>query len=84
MPRYRLDKNTRELVEITEAAKVQKSPQVWRDIPEYQSPLGNWTVDGRAQRREELKRYGCREIDPSEKSQIDRITETGRKMRGEK
>lgn len=41
-------------------------PQVMRDIPEYVSPLGTGVVSSRSQRREEFKRYGCREVDPSE------------------
>ena len=36
------------------------------DLPEYISPLTGRPVDGRTARREELKRNGCREVDPSE------------------
>lgn len=42
------------------------SPQVNGDIPEYLSPVTGLPVDGRAARREDLKRSGCREVDPSE------------------
>lgn len=41
-------------------------PQVLGDIPEYISPLGTGLVTSRSQRREEMKRHGCREVDPSE------------------
>lgn len=41
-------------------------PSVQSDIEPYKSPLGNYMVDGRAARREDLKRNGCREVDPSE------------------
>lgn len=38
----------------------------WADIPEYISPITGKPVDGRAARREEMKRHNCREVDPSE------------------
>ena len=36
------------------------------DLPEYVSPVTGKPVDGRAARREDLKRSGCREVEPSE------------------
>ena len=42
------------------------SPQVYGDLPEYLSPVTGLPVDGRYARREDLKRSGCREVDPSE------------------
>jgi len=42
------------------------SPGVMRDLPAYASPLGDGVVEGRAARREHLKRNGKREVDPSE------------------
>lgn len=42
------------------------APYVWSDLPAYKSPLGTGVVDGRKARREDLKRGGCREVDPSE------------------
>ena len=42
------------------------APRVMRDIPAYASPLGDGIVEGRAARREHLKRNGKREVDPSE------------------
>ncbi len=41
-------------------------PRVVSDIEPYKSPLGNYMVDGNTARREDLKRNGCREVDPSE------------------
>ncbi len=41
-------------------------PQVQSDLEPYKSPLGNYWVDGQAARRNDLKRNGCREVDPSE------------------
>ena len=42
------------------------APQVMPDTPEYISPVTRKLVTGRAARREDLKRSGCREVDPSE------------------
>ena len=41
-------------------------PTILGDIPEYLSPLGTGLITSRSQRREELKRNNCREVDPSE------------------
>ena len=41
-------------------------PHVRGDLPDYVSPLGSGVISGRAARREDLKRHGCREVDPSE------------------
>lgn len=38
----------------------------WADIPEYISPITGKPVDGRVARREDMKRSGSREADPSE------------------
>lgn len=40
--------------------------QVMPDIPDYVSPLGTGVITSRSKRREDLKRGGCREVDPSE------------------
>ncbi len=42
------------------------APMVMGDLPEYISPVTGKPVDGRVARREDLKRSGCREVDPSE------------------
>ena len=41
-------------------------PTVIRDTPAYVSPVSRKVVEGRAARREDLRRSGCREVDPSE------------------
>lgn len=41
-------------------------PYVMGDIQPYKSPLGTGEITSRSQRREDLKRGGCREVDPSE------------------
>ena len=41
-------------------------PTVIRDTAPYVSPVSRKVVEGRAARREDLRRSGCREVDPSE------------------
>lgn len=48
------------------------APAVWGDMPEYISPLSMRPVDGRYARREEMKRFDVREVDPSERMEGDR------------
>ena len=67
MPKYVWDKATNMLVEVEQNTRLRcDAPQVMRDIPEYKSPLGTGWITSRSHRREELKRSGCREVDPSE------------------
>lgn len=40
--------------------------QIQKDIPEYLSPVTGKLIGSRSERREDLKRTGCREVDPSE------------------
>lgn len=42
------------------------APMIQSDLPAYKSPLGTGWVEGRAARREEMKRHSVREVDPSE------------------
>mgnify|MGYP001615457193 CR=1 FL=1 len=42
-------------------------PYVRGDLPTYISPVTGKPIEGRAARREDLARSGCREVDPSEK-----------------
>lgn len=51
---------------VIRAARPNESKPWLCDLPEYISPITGKPVDGRAARREELKRSGCREVDPSE------------------
>ena len=44
----------------------------WKDIPTYKSPLGGWEVTSRSQRKEEMKRAGVREVEPSETAHVDK------------
>ena len=43
------------------------APMVVSDTPEYRSPIDGRLVSGRAQRREDLRRSNCIEIDPPAK-----------------
>jgi hypothetical protein len=42
------------------------SPMVMRDIPEYESPIDGRVITSRSQKREDLKRNNCIEVDPSD------------------
>ena len=47
-------------------------PYIRADLPGYKSPVtGKW-IEGRAARREDLARTGCREVDPSEHKAVYR------------
>ncbi len=49
------------LVEVSpDYAPEPVAPTVWGDLPGYESPATGLWVEGRAQRREDLKRSGCR------------------------
>lgn len=52
-----------------------KTPYIMSDIPEYISPITGRPVDGRAARREDLKRSGSREVDPSERLEMNPKTQ---------
>jgi hypothetical protein len=68
MPRYRWNPESGTVEEVT-AFGADHAPQLFqiiRDLPAYKSPLGDGWVDGRAARREHLKRTGCREVEPGE------------------
>lgn len=43
------------------------APMVMRDIPEYRSPIDGSLITSRSQRREDLKRNDCVEVDPPKK-----------------
>lgn len=63
------DRKLQKLVEIPvdqELPKRARGPQIMKDLPAYKSPLGDGVIEGRAARREHLKRNNCREVDPSE------------------
>lgn len=47
------------------------APLIQSDIPEYRSPIDGRPITSRSERREDLKRNGCIEIDPPKKK--DRV-----------
>lgn len=54
-------------IDVASLPKVERvGPFILSDIPTYVSPVTGKPVDGRAARREDLKRSGSREVDPSE------------------
>jgi hypothetical protein len=55
------------------------APQVISDTPEYRSPIDGRLIDGRAARREDLKRNDCVEAGPPKK--FDREEYVERKAR---
>jgi hypothetical protein len=59
--RYRWDPTLKEMVEIDVNARTeQRAPMVIPDIEGYQSPVTGLWVEGRKQRREDLKRTNSR------------------------
>lgn len=68
------------------SAKARKTGKVCRpfvrsDLPIYFSPVTGKPVEGRAARREDLARSGCREVDPSEFKPIYKSYEFCQKRR---
>ena len=55
-----------EWVEAPPRRRVSAGPMIMRDLPAYESPLGDGWIEGRAARREHLKANNCREVDPGE------------------
>ena len=54
------------------ADRFRPSHLIWADLPAYESPIDGRIIEGRAQRREDLKRNGCREYDPGMKQDAKR------------
>lgn len=82
MTRYVYDKITGRVVPMTEAVRSVAGPYIMPDLPAYRSPLGTGVIEGRRQRREDLARGECREIDPSER--IDGTPKSAAKLAEEK
>lgn len=60
-----VSRETNEPLELPERGEI-TAPYIASDIPAYMSVASGKMIDGRADRREDLKRTGCRECDPSE------------------
>lgn len=59
-------------------APPKKSTVLLRDIPAYDCPVTGKMIDGRAAHRENLKRQGCRVLEPGETAQAQRDFARGR------
>lgn len=81
MPSYVYDQRAGKLVdkdqyyrekfwEGARAISALPTPYIRSDLPTYISPVTGKPVEGRAARREDLARSGCREVDPSEHKPI--------------
>ena len=51
---------------VSKFSTVVPFPYIRGDLPPYRSPVTGKLIEGRAARREDLARSGCREVDPSE------------------
>jgi len=58
-----VDKATGAPMEVRDANAICR-PYVVSDIPEYRSPIDGRPITSRSERREDLKRNGCVEVDP--------------------
>ncbi len=54
-----VDKKTREPMHIPDRGDEISAPMIVSDIPAYVSPASGKLIDGKAERREDLKRTGC-------------------------
>ena len=60
------------LVEIDRIPEPSRGLTIIPDLPAYRSPIDGRAIDGRKQRREDLKRHGCVEYDPGMKQDTER------------
>ena len=56
------------------------APMIQSDLPAYFSVASHKWVDGRRARRDDLKRTGCREVDPSEGPKTCRTEKWARRL----
>lgn len=59
-----VDKRTGQPMDIPERSEI-CAPMVQSDIPEYRSPIDGTLITSRSTRREDLKKNGCVEWEPS-------------------
>lgn len=61
-----VNKSTGEpMLSAEERAKPVPVPMIISDIPEYRSPVDGRVITSRSERRDDLKRNGCVEYEPS-------------------
>lgn len=61
-----VDKKTGQPMEVVDTGEI-RMPMVMRDTPEYRSPIDGRLITSRSERREDLRRNGCYEVDPPKK-----------------
>lgn len=66
---FRYDPRSKELVEVTEQKRRQLAPQVFGDLPGYESPASGKWIEGRRARREDFKRTNTRPYEGREAEQ---------------
>lgn len=66
MTRYVYDPVTGDVVPKSDRTPRRGGLQIIKDIDGYKSRVSGKWVDGRTQQREDLKRTGCRVLEPSE------------------
>lgn len=73
--RYRWDRKSGALIEVTAARAESVAPYVQGDLPEYQSPITGQVIRGRRARRDDLKRHNCRPYEgfEQEKREADKV-----------
>ena len=59
--RFYWDREFKDWVERNPVYVASIAPMVWNDLPGYMSPCDSGWIEGRAARREDLKRHGCYE-----------------------
>lgn len=76
-----VDRNTGEPMAVPQGP-IPKLAAVIGDLADYESPITGLPVRGRAERREEFKRYDCVEVDPRPKEKRYAKTEKWAKRLG--
>ena len=64
-------------------AEQRRAHAVWNDLPGYDSPIDGRWIEGRAQRREDLRRNGCRPfegVEQERKVAQERVREENRRL----
>ena len=72
-----VNKDTGEPMDVPDAVSM---PRVQSDYEAYYSPASGKMVEGRAARRDDLARTGCRPLDPSEGPKTCRTEKWARKL----
>lgn len=68
--RYRWSAELKAMVEVPwDSTQRSLAPEVWDDLPGYESPIDGRWVEGRRARREDLKRHGCRPYEGREQEE---------------